>query len=124
MVRDTAFGKQRTVGHRRRDLAAFLQQNKQLTPAAVTTFGELGEGCVMVQEWLAMRDKAHLSNQPERPDGVKVATLVGNFRADFRLALIMTVVRRAAAMQLGSGLPSGSIRGSYGLTNLDSEGSA
>ena len=64
------------------------------------------------------------SNQPERPDGVKVATLVGNFRADFRLALIMTVVRRAAAMQLGSGLPSGSIRGSYGLTNLDSEGSA
>ena len=44
----------------------------------------------MVQEWLAMRYKAHLSNQPERPDGVKVATLVGNFRADFRLALIMT----------------------------------
>ena len=77
----------------------------------------------MVQEWLAMRYKAHLSNQPERPDGVKVAMLVGNFRADFRLALIMTVVRRAAAMQLGSGLPS-SIRGSYGLTNLDSEGSA
>ena len=96
----------------------------QFTPAAVTTFGELSEGCVMVQEWLAMRYKAHLTNQPERPDGVKVATLVGNFRADFRLALIMTVVRRAAAMQLGSGLPSGSIRGSYGLTNLDSEGSA
>ena len=64
-------------------------------------------------KWLAMRYKAHLTNQPERPDGVKVATLVGNFRADFRLALIMTVVRRAAAMQLGSGLPSGSIRGSY-----------
>ena len=43
--------------------------------------------------------------------------------------LLMTLdvlknVRRAAAMQLGSGLPSGSIRGSYGLTNLDSEGSA
>ena len=52
---------------------------------------------------LAMRYKAHLTNQPERPDGVKVATLVGNFRADFRLALIMTVVRRAAEMQLGSG---------------------
>ena len=51
----------------------------------MTTFGELGEGCVMVQEWLAMRYKAHLTHQPERPDGVKVATLVGNFRADFRL---------------------------------------
>ena len=38
----------------------------------------------------------------ERPDGVKVATLVGNFRADFRLALIMTKVRRAAAMQLAA----------------------
>jgi len=96
----------------------------QFTPAAVTTFGELGEGCVMVQEWLAMRCKAHLTNQPERPDGVKVATLVGNFRADFRLALIMTVVRRAAAMQLGSGLPSGSIRGSYGLASLSAQGSA
>ena len=55
---------------------------------------------------------------------VKVATLVGNFRADFRLALIMTKVCRAAAMQLGSGLPSGSIRGSYGLTSLDLQGSA
>ena len=74
-----------------------------------------------------MRYKAHLSNQPERPDGVKVATLVGNLRADFRLvyiALIMTVVRRAAAMQLGSGLPSGSIRGSYGLASLSTQGSA
>ena len=47
-----------------------------------------------MQEWLAANDdalatyKAHLTNQPERPDGVKVATLVGNFRADFRLALV------------------------------------
>ena len=39
-----------------------------------------------------MRCKVHpLSNQPERPDGVKVATLVGNFRTDFRLALIMRI---------------------------------
>ena len=69
----------------------------------------------MVQEWLDMRYKAHLSHQPERPDGVKVATLVGIFQADFRLALIMT-----AARQLGSGQH----RGSYGLTNLISQGSA
>ena len=46
----------------------------------MTTFGELGEGCVMVQEWLAMRYKAHLTNQPERPDGVKVATLATSGR--------------------------------------------
>ena len=73
-----------------------------------------------------MRYKAHLTNQPERPDGVKVATLVGNFRATFAytVALIMTVDRRAAAMQLGSGLPSGSIRGSYGLASLTAQGSA
>ena len=71
-------------------------------------FNKKGEGCVMVKEWLGMRFKAHLSNQPERPDGVKVATLVGNFRAALRLAFIMTIVRRAAAlaMQLGSCLGS------------------
>ena len=78
----------------------------------------------MVQEWLAMRYKAHLSNQPERPDGVKVATLVGNFRADFRLALIMTVVRRAGMPQRCSWALGSPARGSYGLTNLDSQGSA
>ena len=29
------------------------------TPMAVTSFGELGPGCAVVQEWLAMRLRAH-----------------------------------------------------------------
>ena len=41
--------------------------------------------------------------------------LVGKFRADFGLLIIMCVVKRAAAMQLGSGLPSGCVRGDLGL---------
>ena len=86
-----------------------------MTPAAVTTFGELGPGCTVVQEWLAMRLKAHHTNAGERPDGLLTTHLVGKFRADFRLALMMCVVKRAAAMQLGSGLPSGCVRGDLGL---------
>ena len=80
-------------------------------PMAVTTFGELGPGCTLVQEWLAMRLKAHLLAQPARPDGRDPAKITGRFRADFRLAIVMVCVRRAAAMQLGSGLPHASIRG-------------
>ena len=81
------------------------------TPAAVTTFGELGPGCTVVQEWLAMRLKAHLTPLGERPDGIKVPQVVGRFRADFRLSLMMVMIRRAAAMLLGSGLPSCCVRG-------------
>jgi hypothetical protein len=51
----------------------------------------------------------------ERPDGATVPRLVGKFRADFRLSLMMTTVRRAAAMQLGTGLPSCSVRGGVTL---------
>jgi hypothetical protein len=80
-------------------------------PMAVTTFGELGPGCTLVQEWLAMRLKAHLLAQPARPDGRDPAKITGRFRADFRLAIVMVCARRAAAMQLGSGLPHASIRG-------------
>ena len=64
-----------------------------------------------VQEWLAMRLKAHLLAQPTRPDGRDPAKITGRFRADFRLALVMVCVRRASAMQLGSGLPDASIWG-------------
>ena len=49
------------------------------TPAAVTTFGELGPGWTVVQEWLAMRLKAHLTPLGERPDGVRVPQVVGRF---------------------------------------------
>ena len=87
------------------------RKEPQFTPAVVTTFGELGPGCAVVQEWLAMRLKAHLTSLGERPDGVKISHIVGCFRAEFRLALMMTTVRRAAAMQLGSGLPSCCVRG-------------
>ena len=81
------------------------RKEPKFTPAAVTTFGELGPGCTVVQEWLAMRLKAHLTSLSERPDGVSVSQVVGRFRADFRLSLMMVAVRRAAAMLLGSGLP-------------------
>ena len=90
------------------------------TPAVVTTFGELGPGCTMVQEWLAMRLKEHLTMMGERPDGLTTPYLVGKFRADFRLALVMCAVKRAAAMQLGSGLPSGCVRGDWGLLTTGS----
>ena len=63
-----------------------------------------------VQEWLAMRLKAHLTSLSERPDGVSVSQVVGRFRADFRLSLMMVAVRRAAAMLLGSGLPGCCVR--------------
>ena len=90
------------------------------TPATVTTFGELGPGCTMVQEWLAMRLKTHLTTAGERPDGLPTTYLVGKFRADFRLALMMCVVKRAAAMQLGAGLPSECVRGDFGLLTTSS----
>ena len=64
-----------------------------------------------MHEWLAMRLKAHLTSLSERPDGVSVSQVVGRFRADFRLSLMMVAVRRAAAMLLGSGLPSCCVRG-------------
>ena len=56
----------------------------------------------------------------ERPDGLTTPYLVGKFRADFRLALVMCAVKRAAAMQLGSGLPSGCVRGDWGLLTTGS----
>ena len=43
---------------------------------------------------------------------------VGKFRRDLRLALIMALVRRAGAIHLGSGLPSGSIRGDFSMIDL------
>ena len=91
------------------------QREPRFTPAAITTFGELGPGCTVVQEWLALRLKRHLESVGERPDGATVPRLVGKFRADFRLSLMMTAVRRAAAMQLGTGLPSCSVRGGVTL---------
>ena len=100
--------KKQVVDKRRRKEPVF-------TPVVVTSFGELGPGCTMVQEWLAMRLKAHLTRVGERPDGLPATYLVGKFRADFRLAIMMCVVKRAAAMQLGSGLPSGCVRGDLGL---------
>ena len=50
-------------------------------------------------------------NTEQTPYGASASLLVGKFRADFRLSIMMTVVRRAAAMQLGTGLPSCSVRG-------------
>ena len=41
-----------------------------------------------MQEWLAMRLKAHLLAQPARPDGRDPAKITGRFRADFRLAIL------------------------------------
>ena len=41
------------------------------TPMAVTSFGELGPGCAVVQEWLAMRLKAHHTAAGRRPDGLE-----------------------------------------------------
>ena len=58
-----------------------------------------------------MRLKAHLLAQPARADGRDPAKITGRFCADFRLAIVMVCARRAAAMQLGSGLPDASIRG-------------
>ncbi len=54
---------------------------------------------------------AEQSEFGERLDGVKVSQVVGRFRADFRLSLMMVAVRRAAAMLLGSSLPSCCVRG-------------
>ena len=68
-----------------------------------------------MQEWLARRLKGHLESVGERPDGASATHLVGKFRADFRLSIMMTTVRRAAAMQLGTGLPSCSVRGGVAL---------
>ena len=79
--------------------------------AAVTSFGELGPGCTKVQEWLATRYKAHLLTLGERADGLQVKHLVGKFRADLRLSLLMVTARRMAAMQQAAGLPAACIRG-------------
>ena len=64
---------------------------------------------------VAGRSKRHLESVGERPDRASASLLVGKFRADFRLSIMMTVVRRAVAMQLGTGLPSCSVRGGVTL---------
>ena len=84
------------------------------TPATITTFGELGPGCVVVQEWLARRFKAATQAMGPRPDGSSLAALTGSFRAEFRMALMLTAVRRASAMQMASGLPKGCTKKSIG----------
>ena len=50
----------------------------KFTPAVATSFGELGPGCTVVQEWLAMRYKAYLQTQPASPDGYGVGYMVAN----------------------------------------------
>ena len=75
------------------------------TPMAVTSFGELGPGCAVVQEWLAMRLKAHHTAAGSRPDGQEVAHLTRSFRRRFRTAIIMVAIRRLGALQRNSGLP-------------------
>lgn len=100
--------KKQVVDKRRR-------KEPKFTPLVVTTFGELGPGAVVVQEWLAMRLKVHHETQArtvgERPDGRTAAAITGRFRQRFRQALLMCAVRRAAACQQGSGLPKTCIRG-------------
>ena len=90
----------------------------KFTPAVATSFGELGPGCTVVQEWLAMRYKAYLQTQPASPDGYGVGYMVGKYRRDLRIALTMALVRRSGAVQLGSGLPSRSIRGDFAMIDL------
>ena len=58
-----------------------------------------------------MRYKAHLLNFGERADGLQVKYLVGKFRADLRLSLMMVTAKRMAAMQQAAGLPAACIRG-------------
>jgi hypothetical protein len=81
------------------------RKEPQFSPLVMTTFGELGPGCAVAQEWLAMRYRASLEQAGPRADGVKVTQLVGEFRTQFRIALMMVAIRRAAAMQQASGLP-------------------
>ena len=72
----------------------------------------------VVQEWLAMRYKEYLQTQPASPDGYGVGYMVGKYRRDLRIALTMALVRRSGAVQLGSGLPSRSIRGDFAMIDL------
>ena len=58
-----------------------------------------------------MRYHAHLVNMGQRPDGLSAKIIVGQFRADFRLALMIVAARRSALMQLGAGLPASCVRG-------------
>ena len=83
------------------------------TPAAITSFGELGPGCAVVQEWLAMRLKAHHVAQGARPDGVEAVDLTARFRKQFRMSLLMVAIRRMGAMQRDSGLPAACARGRW-----------
>ena len=73
---------------------------------AVTSLGELGSGCAVVQEWLAMRLKAHHAASGSRPDELEAADLTRDFRRRFRTAVLMVVIRRLGALQRNSGLPS------------------
>ena len=75
------------------------------TPMAVTSFGELGPGCAVVQEWLAMRLKAYHTAAGSRPDGLEAADLTRSFRRRFRTAILMVAIRRLGALQRNSGLP-------------------
>ena len=65
-----------------------------------------------------MRYKAYLQTQPASPDGYGVGYMVGKYRRDLRVALTMALVRRSGAVQLGSGLPSRSIRGDFAMIDL------
>ena len=64
----------------------------------------------IVQEKQVHLPTSNKGKSAKGPDGVKVSQVVGRFRADFRLSLMMVAVRRAAAMLLGSGLPGCCVR--------------
>ena len=81
------------------------------TPMVVTSFGELGPGCALVQEWLAMRLKSHVAASGSRPDGLGPAELTREFRRRFRTAMLMVTIRRLGALQRSSGLPDECARG-------------
>ena len=83
------------------------------TPLVVTTFGELGLGAVVVQEWLAMRLKVHHETQArtvgQRPDGR------GSDHGPLSTALPSGIVDvrcpSGRGVSTGSGLPKSCIRG-------------
>lgn len=70
---------------------------------AISTFGELSEDTLKLQEWLVFQYKTHVAEQGPRDDGRTCAELTAQFRQRFRHSLYIEVAKGTAHMIRAAG---------------------
>ena len=73
--------------------------------AVVSTYGELGQETVKLQEWLTSAYGRRLDREGPRDDGTSRARLTAAFRNHFRLRMLTAVAKGLGAMLNSAGFP-------------------